>query len=502
MASHGDDDFGRRTVLLDEWVEKRREIARLEAEASALLAERMRVLDDDIRQAPFHRDAIHRSMVAEYSAAGRMSKGSVEYAFTDARLLDSEHPAVRESFRRGTISAPHVREIVRAGAIVRDAVRSGQADAEALTLYDTAAVVVAEQETPARTRAHVRQIAAALAGEALLERHTRASAERCVTVRPVDDGLALLMVVIPEHLAVAIHDRLTHLARQVITASDDREPVLDPDLLDDGPDPVYPHDLLPGDPRLDDPFVMGVRLSDGDSSEMRDETGAIFSESDTFTTDPLAEFIDPLAHPDRSPDVEHVPGDNRTMDQVRADLLTDLLLASDPSAAHGTGLDNISARIQVTVNATTLTGADNRVAELDGHGPLHPDVARALAGRSTGWSRLFLDPTGMVIETDGYTPTEGMRRHLRARDQHCRFPGCRAPVHRCQVDHNLDYAKGGRTAIDNLANFCLGHHVLKHPDIDERHRWTARARSDGSVEWTSPTARSYIDPPPRRVMFV
>ncbi|MBO0982063.1 HNH endonuclease, partial [Microbacterium sp. SD291] len=50
--------------------------------------------------------------------------------------------------------------------------------------------------------------------------------------------------------------------------------------------------------------------------------------------------------------------------------------------------------------------------------------------------------------------------------------------------------------------FCTGHHALKHPDIDERHRWQARQLPDGSVEWLSPLGRTYVDPPPRRVMFV
>jgi hypothetical protein len=186
---------------------------------------------------------------------------------------------------------------------------------------------------------------------------------------------------------------------------------------------------------------------------------------------------------------------------VRADLLTDLLLASDPSAANGAGLDNIQGRIQVTVAATTLAGADNRPAQLDGHGPLHPDIARALAGRNSGWSRLFLDPAGLIAETDTYTPTEPMRRFLRARDQHCRFPGCRMPVNRCQIDHTHDYAKGGRTEIHNLGHLCTSHHVLKHPDIADDHRWTAYQRADGTIDWISPLGRRYQDTPRRRVMF-
>ncbi|MHC9044776.1 HNH endonuclease signature motif containing protein [Microbacterium saperdae] len=471
MSQTPSDHIEQRATLLDAWVEKRRQIARLEAESAELLVDRLLLRDADTRESPYHRDTIHRSMIAEYSVAARVSQGSVEYAFADAAFLDSDHPVVRESFRRGAITGAHVREIVCAGTIVREAVHEGRADAGALALYDAAAVVVAENETPARTRALVRQIAAALAGETLVDRHRRASSERNVTMRSVDDGLALISIVLPEHLAAAIMDRLTQLARQVIAARDDVEPVLSPDGLDSGENPIFPEDLDWSAPGLDE--------------------WAIFGERDTFTTDPL---------PEPSPIV--VPADTRTMDQVRTDLLTDLLLAADPSEAAGAGIDQVRAHIQVTVAATTLLGADNRPAELDGFGPIDPDIARDLAGRNGGWSRLFLDPAGMVVETDTYSPTEGMRRFLRARDQHCRFPGCRMPVRRCQIDHNHDHARGGRTSLSNLSHFCAGHHVLKHPDVDEHHRWTSRQLPDRSLDWVSPLGRHYSDPPPRRVMFV
>lgn len=466
-------------MLLDAWVEKRREIAALEAEAAALLAERMRLLEADVREHPHHRESIHRSMIAEYSAAGCMAKGSVEYAFTDACFLDAEHPTVRAAFRRGAISAAHVREIVRAGMVVRQAVREGRVPSETVGVYDTAALVVAEHESPARTRAMVRQVASSLAGETLVERHARARDERAVTVRSLDDGLALLQVVLPEHLAHAILDRLTRLAQQVIATRDDQEPILPPDVLDSGADPVFLHDLAADDPLRDDlAFNSGI----GEHAHV------IFGDHGTFTVDP-------------SWGVEHVPADTRGIDEVRADLLSDLLLTSEPSAA-GTGIEGIHARIQVTVSATTLLGADDRPAELDGIGPLHPDIARDLAGRNGGWSRLFLDHTGAVTATAAYAPTAAMRRHLQARDQHCRFPGCRMPVHRSQIDHNHDHAKGGKTSIDNLSHLCVGHHSLKHPDIAERYRWRARQLAGGDIEWTSPLGRVYTDASPRRVMFV
>lgn len=507
-------DIEQREMLLDAWVEKRREIAALEAEASALLASRLQLLDDDVREQPQHREAIHRSLVAEYSAAGHMAKGSIEYAFSDARLLDAEHAAVRESFRRGAISAAHVREIVREGMVVRQAVREGRADADTVALYDAAALVVAEQDSPARTRTMVRQIASSLASETVVERHRRARGERAVTMRSLDDGLALLQVVLPEHIAHAILDRLTRLAQQVIATRSDRNvqcgqgPLLPPDDLDSGDDPIFLQDLAPDaavrfDPALDDHNVDEHPIEDHDFDGPRFDASpldaspldahVIFGEGSTFTTDPSRDIAPAV--------VDEAAVDHRGIDEVRTDLFSDLLLASDPSAANGTGLEGIQARIQVTVAAETLLGTDDRPAELDGFGPLHPDVARDLAGRNGGWSRLFLDPSGMVTATAAYAPTAAMRRHLQARDQHCRFPGCRMPIHRCQVDHNHDHARGGRTSIDNLSHFCLGHHSLKHPDIAEQHRWRARQLAGGDIVWTSPLGRVYADASPRRVMF-
>lgn len=464
MTSATGSDLEQRSELLDSWVEKRRQIACLEAEASALLAERMRLDSADGDEQPHHRDAIHRSMIAEYSAAGRIAQGSMEYAFTDAAFLEKSHPRVQRAFRDGLVTAAHVREIVRAAGVVREAVNNGRADADALQRYDVAAVTIAERETPARTRVHLKALAALLAGSTIEERHARAESERTVTVRPAGDGLAVLTAVLPEHLAVAIFDRLTQLAHAVIAGRADHEPVLDP--IDDGENPIFPEDIAHDDASRDD--------------------YAIFGEG-TFTTDPT---------------VEHIPADTRTIDNVRADLLIDLLLAADPSDANGSGLDNIRGRIQVTVAARTLAGCDDRPAELDGHGPLHPDIARDLAGRNGGWSRLFIDPTGLVVETDTYRPTEPMRRFLRARDQHCRFPGCRMPVQRCQIDHTFDHAKGGRTEIHNLAHLCARHHVLKHPDVADEHRWTARQLPDGTIDWLSPLGRTYRDDVKRRVMFV
>lgn len=194
--------------------------------------------------------------------------------------------------------------------------------------------------------------------------------------------------------------------------------------------------------------------------------------------------------------------DDRTMDQRRADLFCDLLLTAMASTTTGTDMDAFRPNVQVTIAASTLAGRDDAMAELDGVGPIHPDLARSLAGRALSFSRLFLDPDGMVTNVDTYVPSSRMKRYLRARDQHCRFPGCRAKTSRCQIDHNHDRARGGATSLCNLACFCTSHHPLKHPDVDARHRWTVRQQPEGTLVWTSPLGREYIDTPELRVMFV
>ncbi|PRA78805.1 HNH endonuclease signature motif containing protein [Microbacterium sp. MYb66] len=479
MASWTDFDLEleERRRVLDAWVEKRRRIAALEAEAAELLIEQIALHDAEVSASSFHRDAIHRSMIAEFSAAGHVSRGSMDFAFADAQALHGHLPAVRAAFAAGSLSAGHVREIARASALVAEAIRNKTVDACVMALFETAVLVVAEQDTAARTRAHARQVAGALIGESIVARHRRASEERCVTVKPLDDGLALLTAVLPEWIATAISDRLSRMTREVVRARQEDAP----EIL-----PWQPNDDI--DARHPEGFTLDGSAFDADPTTEACADGRIFGvDGDTFAADP---------------ETAHIPADTRTWAQVSADLFTDLLLAGDPSPAHGDGLGHIQGRVQVTVAATTLAGIDDRPAELDGHGPLHPDAARALAGWNSGWTRLFLDAAGMLVETDTYTPTEGMRRFLRARDQHCRFPGCRMPVHRCEIDHQHDHAKGGKTRLDNLGHLCRAHHTLKHPDIPDPHRWAAQQERDGSITWHSPLGSVYTDPPPRRVMFI
>ena len=187
------------------------------------------------------------------------------------------------------------------------------------------------------------------------------------------------------------------------------------------------------------------------------------------------------------------------MAQLRADIATDLLLTAGPQdCVAGSGLAAIRATVQITIPVLTMTGASTEPCLLAGYGPIDPDTARALAAGAPGWERVMTSPvTGAVLAVDRYRPGPALDRFLAARDEHCRFPGCRRPVWRCDIDHTIDHAHGGPTCHHNLAHLCRGHHTVKHHTA-----WTVEQTAPGVLVWTSPTGRTHTDRPEPVVRFV
>lgn len=196
----------------------------------------------------------------------------------------------------------------------------------------------------------------------------------------------------------------------------------------------------------------------------------------------------------------------RSRDAIRADVLCDLLLGRE--LVEGAG---IRAQIQVVVPGAALGGAgldrvdtpaggtaagQAGVSELIGYGPIDTGTAARLAAEADAWERITATPEGAVISVDRYRPSSEIRRVLAARDVHCRAPGCRAPISRCDADHTIAAADGGPTSTDNLAYLCRGHHTVKHHSD-----WTVTQGDGGVMTWVSPTGRIHRDRPPSRVRF-
>ncbi|MDW4572230.1 DUF222 domain-containing protein [Microbacterium sp. M3] len=205
------------------------------------------------------------------------------------------------------------------------------------------------------------------------------------------------------------------------------------------------------------------------------------------------------------------PGEERTLAQLRTDVLLDLLTTlpdsecgfdSDPDSASDSGSGSGSGRrrarpsVAITVPVMTLLGLDDEPPTLDGYGPIDIETARRLAGEASSWVRILTHPvSGTVLDVDRtvYRVPNALRRWLGVRDPVCIGPGCTRLARDCDLDHRLDWQYGGTTADTNLAPLCEGHHTLKSKSTWQLYR----DEQTGATWWISPTALTVpTDPPP------
>jgi hypothetical protein len=444
--------------LVDRFVTLRKQAAQLHAAEARLLAEAGELAASraaSVRSADSREREMHlRSIAADLALATRASDRTIQRQINDAVVLADDFTPVLDALEHGRISVGHARVIIDAGTPIQDAA--------ARLVYSADAVARAENLSPSRLRPAVEALAERLQPRTVTERHRDARADRRVTVADLPDGMGELNYIGPSTLVHGIYDRLTQQARAVRDAS-----------------------AQPGAA-----FGPAAESSAGaESTDVPDAAGS-----------PATDCTASRAHA-----TEFAP-DPRTIDQLRADIFADMLLTGapqdDPTCAADTslsfgGLGAIRAIVHVTVPALSLAGLSDEPAELVGRAPIDIDTARRLAGRASGWDRVLHDPiTGDILAVDRYTPGADLKRFLRARDEHCRFPGCRQPVHRCDIDHGHDWALGGTTCAHNLHHLCRRHHTLKHATP-----WQVRNLGGGILEWTSPTGAVYIDEPPSRFRF-
>ena len=180
-----------------------------------------------------------------------------------------------------------------------------------------------------------------------------------------------------------------------------------------------------------------------------------------------------------------------TADNKRADALTAIL-----SSALAENVDEVRPhRRPVTVNVTidlpTLLGLAENPGQLSGYGAIPASVARELASDAT-WKRFITDPqTGNLLDygREKYEPPQALVDFLLARDRTCRFPGCRQPASRTDIDHAESWESGGETTPENLGLLCRRHHRLK-----THGKWSLISNADGSCNWTSPVGKNYFVP--------
>jgi Domain of unknown function (DUF222) len=201
------------------------------------------------------------------------------------------------------------------------------------------------------------------------------------------------------------------------------------------------------------------------------------------------------------------PVETRTLTQLRADVVSDLLL---DGAVEGRPEFGIRPSVVVTVpvlamlgQSTEKNGAKNVQSDLpvlEGYGPIDIETATRLAGAAKSWLRVLTHPeTGVTLSVgrDRYKVPAPLRAFLQRRDGTCRKPGCNRPAVRCDLDHTQEWQHGGQTAHDNLAHLCQMHH-------DEKHHTgvTVAHLPNGDLEWTMTSGRSYISEPADRFLDI
>ena len=89
-------------------------------------------------------------------------------------------------------------------------------------------------------------------------------------------------------------------------------------------------------------------------------------------------------------------------------------------------------------------------------------------------------PLDIAATTD--TIPVHLRRAVRKRDKHCRFPGCDLPAAGCEVHHIKPRKDGGQHALPNLALLCRFHHLI----AIHRWGWQFTLHPDGTTTAVSP----------------
>ena len=151
----------------------------------------------------------------------------------------------------------------------------------------------------------------------------------------------------------------------------------------------------------------------------------------------------------------------------RADALLALITGKGilgPQVTHGTATGRTpdpKATVLVTVDLDALrrgqVGEGER-CEIPGVGPVPVGYARDLLGEALVELVIAKGTDVTTVYSAGRHIPKRVRSALLLRDPRCVVPGCDARLG-LENDHWVtDYAKGGLTALDNLARLCRRHH--------------------------------------------
>lgn len=428
------------------------------------------------------------SAAMEIALVAGLSQGQAHRVLDQAETMALDMPEVLESLALGRIGTSHVQRILEhAQHIVPEPLPVPASDADDATReqwerqmahraalarrdrrdFGADMLAVAPGKSPAQVRVRGRQILEKYYGLSYTKRSRTELRDRRITLEEANHGMTWFSGYLPTASCQAIFSKIDGMAR-----------------------------LLKADP---DSAAAVVRAA----AEAGAEGNAVQPQED--------------------------PAEERTLDQLRADVFTDMVL----NGPRGQGLETVNAEVFVAIPATMLPGTpggpsakddtnvDGPAAEtqqaggapgtprgwfdarlsgagglaaahlqpgaavptLLGAGPIDQGSAARLMTAAKTWWRLITDPvTGAIVEfgQDRYRPTAAQRAALRFRDGGCTTPGCTGPARNCEIDHTEEWQNGGGTDLSNTRLACKRCHRLKSLGLLE-----VEQRAGGTILVTS-----------------
>ncbi len=370
-------------------------------------------------------DGIDDAEREEVAAALRLSGGVAQLRIDVARTLINHLPNTCSALAMGEISASHATVIARESA---NAIRQGMSE---FTIHqiEVQALAHAEFHTPAQVANKLRATIAALAPAEFEAAVDTARQSRRVNCYNDADGMATVVAILPAQDAQTVMKSL-------------------------------------------EAYILRMNEFDEKKRAMADHehTNSSKASNASNATDTWSLL---------------------STDNKRADALTAILSQALASTIDTVRPHRRPITVNVTIDLPTLLGLAENPGQLSGYGAIPASVARELASDAT-WKRFITDPqTGNLLDygREKYEPPQALVDFLMARDRTCRFPGCRQPASRSDIDHAQSWSSGGATKPENLGLLCRRHHRLKtHGD------WELVSHPDGSCEWRSPLGKRYFVP--------
>jgi hypothetical protein len=155
----------------------------------------------------------------------------------------------------------------------------------------------------------------------------------------------------------------------------------------------------------------------------------------------------------RDPKVEELC---RTPRQRRADAMVEMAIRSRTAPADGRRPEPL---FSVLVGYETLHG---RICELENGTVLSPGTLLPWLDAASFERVVFAPGKRIEVSITSRFFTGATRRAIELRDRVCQHPMCDQPAERCQVDHIVEFSKGGPTTQENGRLLCALHNG--HPD--------------------------------------